>query len=133
MTYKKRKYHKRRGGMSENMYDIEEGMPESFNSIDSTPPDPERFNAFNKKIIKESFKPSTIEESTLAFDSPTPEEKQKLENKQMFDEDPLFSNPLDEPMPDWGKTGGRKKNRKSRKSRKKSRKSRKKSRKTRRR
>jgi hypothetical protein len=103
-----KKYHKkRRGGFNE---DIEAGVPENVTPIQNVPPDPERFKNYETTMLQKSFNPITREEAATFFEGPTPENKQVLENKKMFNEDPLYSNPLDEEMIElWSDKGGKRK------------------------
>lgn len=102
----------KRGG---DELDIESGIVEPITPMKAIPPDPERFNLYDKKIRSHLSKPLPSEAVTNIFGGPTPEQKQSNENKMMFNEDPLNQDPFErEQLNIFNETGGRKR-RKSKK------------------
>jgi hypothetical protein len=76
------KTKKRRGGGEE--YDIEMGPELSEVKPYGVPPDPERFDEYNKKILRSSLsRPSSPQEAAAVFQGPTFEEREKMERTQM--------------------------------------------------
>ena len=88
-TLKNRRRHNRhkRGGQER---DIEMGSSPDNKYMRELPPDPERFNEYDRKSIKHAFqRPGSPDETAAFFEGPTPEEKLKEEQNKMADEDPL--------------------------------------------
>jgi hypothetical protein len=85
------KTKKRRGG-----YDEEMGPNPPDVEPYSVPPDPKRFDDFNKKFVQSNLvRPSSPQEVESVFSGPTPEGKESLERGQMSWEDPLNQDPFD--------------------------------------
>lgn len=102
------KRRSRKGG--DNDYDIEEGVPQTITPMKSVPPDPKRFDEFEKKMLQQSMSRSSSPfETTAFFEGPTPEEKQEIERQKMFNEDTSYNNPMNESMEEWGTSGGKRK------------------------
>ena len=97
----------KKGGVN---YDIETGKPETFEPIRYIPPDPKRFEKYQEQLNQSSFRSTSPQEAYSVFEGPTPEGKAELERKNMLNEDPLYSNPLNEQMESWGNQGGKRKN-----------------------
>jgi hypothetical protein len=77
------KTKKKRGG-SEEQYDIEMGPEPKQVENYNVPPDPERFNIQNKKILQSSLStPSSPQEATAVFEGPTFEDREKMERNKM--------------------------------------------------
>ena len=76
---------KRRGGNDEEMGPIPPDV-EPY----AIPPDPQRFDDLNKKLIQTNLsRPVSPQEAETFFSGPTPEGKEILERGQMGDEDPF--------------------------------------------
>jgi hypothetical protein len=88
-TRKNKRHRVKRGG------DIESGIVEDITPMKSVPPDPERFKKQQEQIIQESLKPISNEEVDAVFAGPTPEEKERINNELMMDEDPLIKDPFE--------------------------------------
>jgi hypothetical protein len=88
-TRKNKKRKIKRGG------DIESGHIENIIPIKNIPPDPERFKKYDDQIKTELLKPISAKEATAFFEGPTPEKKNIIERKLMFDEDPLNKEPFE--------------------------------------
>jgi len=97
----------KKGGVN---YDIETGKHEAFEPIRDIPPDPKRFEKYQEQLSQLSFRPTSPQETSSVFAGPTPERKAELERNQMLNEDPLYTNPLNEQMESWGNQGGKRKN-----------------------
>jgi hypothetical protein len=86
-TRKNRRHRHKRGGQEP---DIEMGPELTTEYMGSVPPDPNRFDEYEKRAVENAFKrPSSPEEAAAVFEGPNPEEKLKSEQKMMEDEDPL--------------------------------------------
>lgn len=114
---RKNKRHRSRGKKGG---DIESGTVENVTPMSTIPPDPNRFENFNKQMLKDSYKPISNKSATSFFEGPTPEQKQRSEQSMMTGEDPLNKPPFDrEDLKIFNDVGGRRKSR--RKSKRKSR------------
>jgi hypothetical protein len=123
-NYKKRRSVKKGGAEEDELDLLEMGKPSTLEPIKNIPPDPERFSEFEKDQVQRSLStPVTPKEVEEVFSNPTPEERENLEKKEMFNEDPMYADSFDnEQLTIWGNNsqsqGGRKrKTRKIRKSR----------------
>jgi hypothetical protein len=111
------KTKKRRGGTLENP-DIEEGRVTPTEFMQQVPPDPKRFEEYQKKLIEESTKPVKIEETEKVFSGPTPEQQEIIENTKMSDEDTFPTHPYSEELEIFKEGGKTRKGLKSRKHKK---------------
>jgi hypothetical protein len=93
-TRKISRHRKRTGGT----YDIEMGPPVKQTYMGSVPPDPRRFDTYNSRIMQEINRPISPAQASAYFAGPNPEERRKMEEKYMGDEDPLNINPLNKPV-----------------------------------
>jgi len=88
-----KKTKKRRGGGED--LDIEMGPEQTEVKPYGVPPDPERFNKLNQKMLQSSLsRPSSPKDVAAVFEGPTHKDREKHENKQMGDEDPLNIDPF---------------------------------------
>lgn len=112
-TRKNRRNRHKRGGQEP---DIEMGPISEYEYMGQIPPDPERFKKYEKKTMELALaRPGTPDEVISVFEGPTPEEKQKLEQKNMADEDPLNKDPFErEELTIFGDKGGRRTRKKRR-------------------
>lgn len=91
--HKIRRHRVKRGG-DDN--DIEMGKVQKVEYMKKVPADPERFNEYERKERERLLaRPASPEEVTAFFNRPNPEEQRKIEQKMMFNEDPLYENPYD--------------------------------------
>jgi hypothetical protein len=93
------KTKKRRGGD-----DLEMGPEIPYVQPYPIPPDPERFQRYEKQMRIQSLQPG---EAELLFAGPNPEEKQAIERQKMEDEDPLYEDKWNE-LQIFTKEGGKK-------------------------
>lgn len=90
-TRKNRRHRRKRGGQEP---DIEMGPEPNVQYMGPVPPDPKRFEEYQKKAVESAFKrPSSPAETEAIFEGPTPDEQLKLEQMKMFDEDPQNRDP----------------------------------------
>lgn len=84
--------HKRykKGG---DVRDIETGPDQYIEPMKTVPPDPERFNKYNKQMVSDSSRPVSREAVEDVFSGPTPEQKTEKERQMMEDEDPQYADP----------------------------------------
>lgn len=83
------KTKKRRGGDD----DVEMGPDIPYVEPYLVPPDPERFKRYEQQIRMQPVKSG---EAETLFAGPNPEEKQAIERKKMYHEDPLYKDPWEE-------------------------------------
>lgn len=107
------KTKKRKGGENKYPRDIETGAEnETTDYIKAIPPDPERFQRYQQKMVEESFKSQPKGTAAELFDKPTPEEREQLEREAMMDQDPQYKEPFQaEELQIFSKGGKTKKNR----------------------
>lgn len=74
--------------------DIESGTVENVSPMTSIPPDPERFKAYQERIVRELNKPISKEEAASVFAGPNPQQKLQKEQEMMGNEDPLNKDPF---------------------------------------
>jgi hypothetical protein len=105
-TRKIRRRRVKRGG------DIESGTVENVTPMSTVPPDPDRFKKYQDRMIRDISKPVSNEEAAAVFAGPNPDQKLKIEQNMMGNEDPWAGLSI------FGNTGGRR-SRKSRKNKRK--------------
>jgi len=86
------KTKKRRGGDNDDDDDVEMGPNIPEVKPYPVPPDPERFKRYEEQMRMRSSSP---DEAERLFAEPNPEEKQRIEQNKMADEDPLNIHPYD--------------------------------------
>jgi hypothetical protein len=92
-TCKNKRNSSRKGG---NKDDIEMGPPVVQVPMGPVPPDPQRFQEYEKREIQRSLnRPSTPVEANMTFSKPNPEAQQGVERALMFNEDPLNQDPFE--------------------------------------
>jgi hypothetical protein len=114
-TRKNRRYRRKRGGDPD---DIESGLEPMQTYMGPVPPDPKRFedyekkmSEFNKKKVQESFDtPISPDETAAFFEKPNPTE---VERMKMTDEDPHYKDPWEE-LTIFSNKGGRRRTTKKR-------------------
>ena len=100
--------------------DIESGTVESVTPMSTVPPDPERFKRYQDRMIRDISKPVSNEEAAAVFAGPNPDQKLKIEQNMMGNEDPLNKDPWTG-LSIFGNTGGRRTRKRRRNKRKASR------------
>jgi hypothetical protein len=124
-TRKNKKYRRcKKGGVSTEIDDIELGKMDDIPYMKTIPPDPKRFEKLEKTIYEKNIeRPLSPVEATAIFNEPTPEEREKIEGKKMFTEDPLYAEPFEKEELKIFESNGGKKRRHSKKNRRYKRKS----------
>ena len=85
----------KRGGQDEDELDkLEKGTDQEIEPMTHVPPDDYRFKVYKDNLIKELYKLVSDEEAAAVYAGPNPEEKMKIEQKMMGDEDPLNQDPF---------------------------------------
>lgn len=108
-TRKNKRCRVKRGG------DIESGTVEDITPMTSIPPDLERFKKQQEQMVMESLKPISKEKAAAVFAGPTPEERERMSNQHMMDEDPLYKDPFErDELKIFGNKGGRRSRKKRR-------------------
>jgi hypothetical protein len=101
-TRKNKRRRVKKGG------DIESGTVEDITPMKGVPPNPDRFKKQQEQMIQESLKPVSKEKATSVFDGPTPEERERINNELMMDEDPINKDPFErEELTIFNTKGGR--------------------------
>jgi len=118
-TRKNRRNRRKRGGEDP---DIEMGPVPNVEYMGTVPPDPKRFEEYDRKAVERAFKrPSSPAETEAVFQGPTPDEKLKSEQMKMFYEDPHNRDPWQD-LTIFSDKGGKRTRKRRRNKRKNSRK-----------